>query len=84
MEVHNFRVKTASEKDNISWINISDLKGSHGETPMTYGVKGIPSSFLIDNKGVIVAEFIGFDNENAPFTKELTGFFETETLVKKI
>ena len=43
---------------------------------MTYGVKGIPNSFLINKKGVIVAELLGFDTENPPFSKELTEFFD--------
>ena len=66
----------ASKEDNISWINISDLMGANAMVPMTYGVKGIPNSFLINKKGVIVAELLGFDTENPPFSKELTEFFD--------
>ncbi len=68
--------ETASKEDNISWINISDLKGSNARTPMTYGVKGIPNSFLVDKNGIIVAELFGFDTNNPPFSKELTEFLE--------
>ncbi len=70
--------EAASKKDNISWINISDLKGNMAKTPMTYGVRGIPNSFLIDQKGKIVAEFNGYNSKKLPFEKELELFFNKE------
>ncbi|MBQ4821654.1 TlpA disulfide reductase family protein [Aquimarina sp. MMG016] len=71
--------KKASEEDSISWINISDLKGMDGIAPMTYGIRGIPNSFLINQEGQIVSEFNGFNPNEAPFQNELEEFFEKET-----
>jgi thiol-disulfide isomerase/thioredoxin len=68
--------ENASEEDQIVWVNISDLKGPNGKIPMSYGVKGIPNSFLIDKNGVIVDELLGFDTDKAPFTEMLTTLFE--------
>ena len=56
----------SSKKDNISWVNISDLKGFRSENVKKYAVQAIPNSFLIDQNGFIVNSFIGFkedDNE---------------------
>lgn len=70
--------KKASEEDSISWVNISDLKGMKGMTPMTYGIRGIPNSFLINQEGKIVAEFTGFNPNNPPFQNKLATFFSEE------
>ena len=72
--------EAASKEDNITWVNMSDLKGQTGKAPLTYGVRGIPNSFLIDKNGIIVAELLGFDKNKAPFTKELTAFFKNSAL----
>ncbi|WP_420399667.1 redoxin domain-containing protein [Flagellimonas sp.] len=69
----------ASKEDNITWINMSDLKGITGIAPMSYGIRGIPNSFLIDKNGIIVAEFYGYDKDKLPFADELTAFFDTDT-----
>lgn len=45
----------AIEKDNLTWENVSDLKGSENEAALIYGVNGIPDNFLIDENGIIVA-----------------------------
>ncbi len=68
----------ASKEDSITWINISDLKGNNAKTPMTYGIKGIPNSFLINQEGKIIAELFGFDSEKLPFEEELKSFFKKE------
>ncbi|TMU56519.1 TlpA disulfide reductase family protein [Flagellimonas algicola] len=71
--------EAASNEDNITWINMSDLKGTTGKAPMTYGVRGIPNSFLIDKNGIVIAEFFGYDKDKAPFSDELTAFFDADT-----
>ncbi len=68
--------ETASKEDSITWINISDLKGNNAKAPMTYGIKGIPNSFLINQEGKIIAELFGFDSEKLPFEEELSDFFD--------
>jgi len=48
--------KAAIEKDGLRWkYHVSDLKGWENSAAAIYGVKSIPMSFLIDEKGVIVA-----------------------------
>ena len=41
--------------DSLVWNQISDLKGWQSEPAALYGVRSIPSNFLIDGKGIIVA-----------------------------
>lgn len=45
----------AIEKDGLEWEQISDLKGWSSTPAALYSVRGIPSNFLIDPKGKIVA-----------------------------
>ena len=42
--------------DNLIWIHVSDLKGWKSEGARIYNVSGIPASFLLDQKGVIIAK----------------------------
>jgi len=49
--------KTAIKKDGLKWdYHVSDLKGWSSEAAALYGVRSIPTSFLIDEKGVIIAK----------------------------
>ncbi len=41
--------------DQLSWTNVSDLKGWKNEAAQLYGVRGIPQNYLIDPAGKIVA-----------------------------
>ena len=41
--------------DKLTWINVSDFKGWESEAAGLYKVQSIPSNFLVDNKGKIVA-----------------------------
>lgn len=46
----------AIETDKLEWpYHISDLKGWYSKHAAVYGVRSIPSNFLIDGNGVIVA-----------------------------
>lgn len=47
--------KEAIEKDGLTWVNVSDLKGWSNEAALLYGVRAVPSNFLIDPDGKIVA-----------------------------
>ena len=47
----------AIESDGLLWENqVSDLKGTASEPAAIYGIMAIPSSFLIDGEGVIIAK----------------------------
>ena len=49
--------KAAIAKDGLVWKNhVGDLKGWNNGAAAIYGVRSIPMSFLIDQKGVIVAK----------------------------
>lgn len=45
----------AIKDDSLSWLNVSDLKGSHSIGATLYQVTAIPQNFLIDPKGTIIA-----------------------------
>lgn len=45
----------AIKADGLQWAQVSDLQGWKNEAATLYGVKSIPSSFLIDSNGKIVA-----------------------------
>lgn len=48
--------KKAVEEDKMSWTQVSDLKGFNNELSTYYGIKGIPSNYLVDPNGVIIAK----------------------------
>ena len=49
--------KAAIEKDKLTWkYHVSDLKGWNSEGAQKYGVVSIPTNFLIDGKGNILAK----------------------------
>lgn len=49
--------KKAIELDSLIWeYHVSDLKYWNSDVARTYGVMGIPSNFLIDGNGIIVAK----------------------------
>ncbi len=56
--------KKASEKDSITWTNISDLNGYYSKQAASYKIRAIPKSFLIDRNGIITEIFTGYDSEN--------------------
>ncbi len=46
----------AIQKDGLEWDNhVSDLKGWRNAGAKKYGVRGIPATFLVDEKGIIKA-----------------------------
>lgn len=47
--------KKAIEKDELPWINVSDLEGYKGLAPFQYSVSSIPTNFLLDKEGKIIA-----------------------------
>ncbi len=47
---------TAIKNDGLTWTQVSDLKGWKNEAAVLYGVTSIPSNFLVDPNGKIVAK----------------------------
>jgi len=52
----------AIKADNLTWKHASELKRFEGSTPTTYRVYAIPSNFIIDPQGVIIAKNISGRN----------------------
>ncbi len=46
----------AIKADNLTWTHVSDLKYWNSEAARLYKVRGIPSNFLIDGDGIILAK----------------------------
>ncbi|OOV20235.1 TlpA disulfide reductase family protein [Flavobacterium sp. LM4] len=46
----------AIEKDGLTWAHVSDLKGWKNEAAVLYGVKLVPTNYLIGPDGKIVAK----------------------------
>jgi thiol-disulfide isomerase/thioredoxin len=45
-------------KDEMTWTNLSDLKGQQNEIAIIYGIQAIPANFLINPNGIIIAKNI--------------------------
>jgi peroxiredoxin len=55
----------AVKQDHLEWTQASNLKGFDDEVAVKYGIHAIPSNFLIDPNGVIVAKDLrGKDLDN--------------------
>lgn len=48
--------KEAIQKDQLTWIQVSDLKGWGNSVAVQYDVGSIPATFLIDPNGIIIAK----------------------------
>lgn len=48
--------KNAIGKDQMTWTQVSDLKGFESPTAAAYSIEAIPQNFLIDPSGKIVAK----------------------------
>lgn len=46
----------AVTRDQLTWPQLSDLKGDKGETYLKYGITSIPANFLIDPQGIVIAK----------------------------
>ena len=46
----------AIEADQLVWLHASDLKGWKSDLAAEYGIKSIPTSFLVDAEGKIIAK----------------------------
>ncbi|NJL15361.1 MAG: AhpC/TSA family protein [Microscillaceae bacterium] len=50
------RWQSAITKDNLTWTQVSDLKGQQNGIAILYGVQSIPTNFLINPEGIIIAK----------------------------
>ena len=48
--------KSAIAADHLNWAHASDLKDFESPTAVLYGIEAIPSSFIIDPSGKIIAK----------------------------
>jgi peroxiredoxin len=58
--------------DKMSWIQLSDLNGADSETAINYGVSTIPSTYLLNPEGIIIAK----DLNGTLLNKKLSEIFD--------
>tara|TARA_R110002073_G_scaffold8207_1_gene45706 strand:+ start:144289 stop:145398 length:1110 start_codon:yes stop_codon:yes gene_type:complete len=63
--------KSASISDGITWVNISNLKGFNDPISKQYSVSVLPTSFIINNEGIIVKSFTGYDSNSSAIEDEI-------------
>ncbi len=61
----------AVEEDQLSWTQVSDLKSWKNEVAQQYVVKSVPSNFLLDKDGVIIAKNLRGDELRAKIAELL-------------
>jgi peroxiredoxin len=67
--------KAAIEKDQLSWpYHVSDLMGWQSQAAMIYGINSIPSNFLINPKGIIVAKNLRGSDLGAIVEREINAY----------
>jgi peroxiredoxin len=55
----------AIQKDGLTWPQVSDLKEWNSEAGLQYNIQQLPTTFLLDKKGVIIAvDLRGNDLDN--------------------
>jgi peroxiredoxin len=64
----------AVREDKLPWTNVSDLSGWKNEAVVLYNIQVVPSNFLIDPKGKIIATNLRGEN----LVKKLEKIFGTE------
>ena len=62
----------AIEKDGMTWTQVSDLKSWDNEVAVQYGIRGIPSNFLIDPAGKIIAKDLRGEHLQRKLSEVLT------------
>ncbi len=64
--------KKAIADDELPWKNVSDLKNGVNEVALKYGINSLPTNFLLDKNGVIIAR----DLHNEDLEKKLLEIFK--------
>lgn len=62
----------AIQKDQLPWPQVSDLKGWNNAAASLYAVRSIPTNFLINKNGIIVARSLSAEELNKKL-EELLG-----------
>lgn len=55
----------AIKKDELPWINVITENGQKGEVPLVFNIVGVPTSFLINEEGDVVAKDISLEELEA-------------------
>ncbi|MDM3872020.1 TlpA disulfide reductase family protein [Porticoccus sp. W117] len=64
----------ASEEEDLPWYNLGDLKGHASPIATSFGVSGVPATFLVDAKtGRLVSKTRDHDELNALIDSSLPG-----------
>lgn len=63
-----------TKRDSITWINLSDGKGTFGGIFSIYGIDVFPTYILIDPQGIIVERWISY--ESGILNKKLSKYLE--------
>jgi peroxiredoxin len=58
LDVDKGKWQQAIQQDKLNWTHASDLKNFQGPTEVLYQINAIPSNFMIDPQGTIVAKNI--------------------------
>ncbi|RYF22778.1 MAG: AhpC/TSA family protein [Flavobacteriales bacterium] len=64
LDINRKEWEAAAKLDKITWYNVSDMTGMAGRIKTLYNVQAIPTSFLIDPKGIIIERFDGYSEDN--------------------
>ncbi len=64
----------ATKRDNVSWANLSDGKGTHAGVYAQYGGKALPTFILINPDGKIIERWEGF--KDGVFEEKLDNYFK--------
>ncbi len=60
----------AIKEDKLNWTNVGDMEGSHDAT-LSYNIKHIPSNYLLDPEGNIIAKNLQGPNLNRTLSEVL-------------
>jgi peroxiredoxin len=64
----------AIAKDSLAWTHVSDLRYWESAPAKLYGVRAIPSNFLIDKDGIIVAKNLRGENLDEVLSSKLQNY----------
>ncbi|KQC00906.1 TlpA disulfide reductase family protein [Pedobacter sp. Hv1] len=74
LDINRKEWEAAAKLDQIVWSNVSDMEGMAGKIKTLYNVQAMPTSFLIDPKGIIIERFEGYNEANiAKIAKIVSG-----------
>lgn len=76
LDMKKDRWEQAIEKDGLIWpYHVSDLKGWKNEAALLYKISSVPTSYLIDKDGIIIAKNLRGDSLDKMLRKQKKGFF---------